>query len=361
MRRQRVAIVLGLSAHFLGWGNAARAAEPDPPAGPAAARRPDRLEEVLWWLPSDTQTIVVVRGPWRGEIPAFRREGGGGADIGRLDDILRSVISGLSVERRAGDPRLPPVAFALQGSRRFRSPKDLGLMPYEGANIVVFQQPLGPAAEALKRSWLPPDPPFFEGDPIPRKERIAGHEVLSYEHKLQSDVWTFYLTQPRPDVLITATDRRYLTVLLSRMSKKGERRALPDDLPEWKHLDAGKAIWAIRHYDRGDARDDPSSPLAGGRRAANSPDDRAVGLVFTLDAGKTDVASIKYLSANEDALAIARDAWTAVEEGLKPEVRRVVPGVVEVSLPVKAPVGRDSPTSYFLLFLLQALGHGVFL
>ena len=228
IRRQRVAIVLGLSAHFLCTGGAARAAEPDPPAGPGAASRPDRLEEVLWWLPSDTQTIVVARGPWRVEVPAFRREGGWGADIGRLDDILRSEISGLSAERRADDPRLPPVAFALQGSRRFRSPKDLGPMPYEGANIVVFQQPLGPVAEAVKRSWLPRDPPFFEGNPIPRKERIAGHEVLSYEAKLQSDVWTFYLTQPRPDVLIAATDRRYLAVLLAGEGAAGQ--GLADEL-----------------------------------------------------------------------------------------------------------------------------------
>lgn len=350
MRLRYMAAVLVLSIVGLGPGDPARAGEPD------------RLDEVLWWLPPDTQTILVARGPWKVEVPGpgrgDRREEG----IGRLDDYLRSMASGLPVERRTGESPGPAVAFAVEGSRHFRSPKDLGMMPYEGAHIVVFQQPLGDAVEAIKRSvTIPPGEPSFAGDPTLRKERIAGHEVLSYERKSWADVWTIHVTQPRPDVLITATDRRYLAVLLSRISKKGEKRALPDNLPEWKHLDAGKAVWAIRRYDRSDVAEDPTSPLTGKSTAANIPDERAIGFVFTLDAGKTDVARIKCVSSNEHALTIARDAWTAADEGLKPEIRQAAPGVVEVSWPARDPVGGDSLASFFLLLLLGAPGHGVYI
>jgi hypothetical protein len=331
------------------------------PAGAAGPKRPDRLEEALWWLPLDTQTLMVARGPWKIEIPKPGQQDSGLESPG-LEEELRSLISGFSSERRAGASRVPPVAFALEGSRHFREPKDLGMMLYEGAQIVVFEQPLGPAADDLKRSLIERfGRPFFADDPVLQKETIAGHEVFSFEHQQNSDVVKTYLTLPRPDVLVCATDRRYLGVLLARMSKKGATRAFPADRPEWRHLDVSKPIWAIRHYDPKDAAEDPSSPLAGEERAANVPDDRAVGLVFSYDAGKSDVARVRYLSANKDALEIVRTAWTYAEEDIKPEVRQVGPGVVEMSLSLEGPMGRGSPASMFLLLLLQALGHAVYL
>ena len=53
----------------------------------------------------------------------------------------------------------------------------------------------------------------------------------------------------------------HLVDLLGRMDKHGGSRALPDRLPEWKHLDATARIWGIRHYDAKDAEFDPTSPL----------------------------------------------------------------------------------------------------
>jgi hypothetical protein len=346
---------LGLSALTLWLGLYHR------PAGAAGPQRPDRLEAALWWLPSDTQTLMVARGPWTIEVPRPGQQEPGLEPLS-LEDELRSLISGFSPDRRAGASRAPTVAFALEGSRHFRSPKDLGMMLYEGAQIVVFEQPLGAAADDIKRCLIERyGRPFFADDPVLQKETIGGHEVFWFEHKQNSDVVKTYLTLPRPDVLVSATDRGYLGEVLSRMSKKGATRAFPADLPEWRHLDMSKPIWAIRHYDRNDAAEDPSSPLAGGQRAANVPDDRAVGFVFTFDAGKSDLARLRYLSANENALEIAGAAWTYAEEGIKPEVRHVEPGVVEMSLSLKGPVGRDSPASMFLLLLLQALGHAVYL
>jgi hypothetical protein len=356
---RRVAMLLGLSAlaSSIGVGHHAD--------GQAASKseRPDRLGEVLWWLPPDTQTLMVARGPWRIEIPEPSRDDLGGGDGTSLAENLRTLISGFPAERRAGASRIPPVAFALEGSRHFRAPKDLGMMPYEGARILVFQQHLGPTAEIIKRSIVDRSGhPFFGDDPVRKTETIAGHEVVWFEREVNSDILKTFIALPRPDVLVCATDRCYLAELLGRMAKKGATRALPADLPEWKHLDVDKSIWAIRHYDPKDAADDPSSPLTGEERAANTPDDRAVGLVFTFDTGQRGAARVRYLSGNRDALALVDGAWRAEAEGVKPEVRQAAPGVVELSLPLKEAAGRDSPSGlYFELLLLQALGHAVYL
>jgi hypothetical protein len=325
---------------------------------------PERVEEVIWWLPADTQTLIVAQGPWQ---PNFEEDGHGGAsacDLGH-DESLQLFVSGFERKRRGGESHVPPVAFALEGSRHFRSPKHLGEMPYEGAHLVVFQHPLGPAADTVKR-WMTGgfDQSIIDAMPKIKTEKIGGYDVLWYEHKVEDDIWATYFAMPRPDVLIWATDRRYLSELLDRMTKRGSTRALPDNLPEWKHMDIGMPIWGIRHYDRKDAASDPSSPLFPSQREIDERKDRdnqALGLVFTFDAGKSDVASIKYLSANENAFEIARSGLKDCEELKEAIVRTSAPGVVEISISLKGPTGRDSPAGIFLLLVLNAFGHGVFL
>jgi len=112
----------------------------------------------------------------------------------------------------------------------------------------------------------------------------------------------------------------------------------------------------VRHYDRGDAQNDPSSPLSGQQLEANWPDTEAVGIVFNWDPGQSKLATIKYLSGNEDALRLFADQFAKIEEGFKPVIRLAEPGVVEMVVNLAE---RDSPA--FLLVLLALLGHAVYL
>jgi hypothetical protein len=61
----------------------------------------------------------------------------------------------------------------------------------------------------------------------------------------------------------------------------------------------------LRHYDKAGAAADPTSPF-GGRKPANRPDEKAVGLSFVFDPEKSADARVTYLSADENILAHAQ-------------------------------------------------------
>jgi hypothetical protein len=190
-------------------------------------------------------------------------------------------------------------------------------------------------------------------------ETIAKQEVFVFQKKQEQDQWTFFIAHPKPNILLAATDSKYLEEVLKRMALKGKpkTRALPENLPEWKHVDLKARYWGIRHYDKGNAAQDPTSPLVKERRPANNPDLQAIGFVFTLDPVKENVARMKYLSGNERAGPIAAGSWTHPEEELVPKVIEKTKGVIEISVDLKKPRTRG----IFLLVLLAALGHGIYI
>jgi hypothetical protein len=97
---------------------------------------------VLRWLPEDTQTVVVARGPFKFEVPDPDQDV---AELG-LDRGIRLMTTGLLRDVRGGvaEPlRDRSASLAVEGGRRFRRPKDRGLMPYEGAQVIIFQDDLG--------------------------------------------------------------------------------------------------------------------------------------------------------------------------------------------------------------------------
>jgi hypothetical protein len=69
------------------------------------------------------------------------------------------------------------VAFVLEGARGFRSPKGLGLIPYDGCHLIVFKDDLKTAKDrfidALKSD-------------NPGEEQIAGHKTYVIKDKLSS-------------------------------------------------------------------------------------------------------------------------------------------------------------------------------
>ena len=158
-----------------------------------------------------------------------------------------------------------------------------------------------------------------------------------------------YVTQARPDVLISATDRGYLADLLGRMDRHGGSRALPDSLPEWRHLDPNARIWGVRHFDIKDAESDPTSPSGGWAVQDNG----AVGLVFSCDPSKHR-AIISHLSKSKDATGAFGKFWL----GMRPEVREVGPGLVKFSASLEPGQFERVQTDWFSR-LSAALGHGL--
>ncbi len=238
------------------------------------------------------------------------------------------------------------VILGVQGARRFRSPTALGLMTYEGGQVLVFDADLGTAGEQLWEALKKDAQQMFE---------LEGRAVAEFQRKLEEDVWTYYVVRPFGRIVLTATDRGYLLEMLRRMVRSGPGRALPESLPEWQQLDRTARVWAIRHYDPADAELDPSSPLRG-PAPANRPDPKAVGLVFYLDPARPR-AIVKYLSGADDGVRVAASLWRHRHADLDPEIRQRTAGVVEIA----AVLEKERGSEMFWFVLLAALGHGIYL
>lgn len=304
---------------------------------------PPLWEQLLGWLPEDTETVIVAQGPF--ELPKRA------TDELKFHEAIQSWAAGLVLD--LGDGMLyksllgQKVLCAVEGSRRFTAPRGLGVMPYQGCDILQF----GPEANgALQKAFRACQ------ERAEKKIELAGEQVAVFTKKHEDDVWSYFVSRPRPGVLICATDQQYLKETLSRIGQKPERRAIPADLPEWKHVDVKARVWAVRHYRKESAKNDPSSPLRP-PAAANVSDPAAVGFVFWYSPDSDKVARARYLSGAKDALKLATQGWHHPTERLTPEIRQVAVGVVEIV----TSVSEEKTAGMFLFVLLACLGHGIYL
>jgi hypothetical protein len=325
---------------------------------PRQNSRVPSLNEVLSWLPVDTETVLAANGPF--PFPDF--------DSATDDDDIQVQLSlaELNLRMRAlplslfgfGEGRLSKVlkgiqlALVVEGSRHFRSPTGLGSTLYEGCQIAVFEGAAN-IGDSLLRSVA---------SSAKRVESVEGAKVAVFEETLENDVWTMFVAFPRNNIALIATDEKYLREVLSRMRKVGAPRALPESLAEWKYVNTHAPYWGLRHFEHREAAEDPTSPFLGSK-AANVPDDEAVGVAFWVDPANRKRVILNYLSGNSQAreilvsrLAMA-DAETAAPQEYQIRLRRPASGVVEGSV-----VLSDRESFYKLLLGLSAmLGHALYL
>ncbi len=294
------------------------------------------IDELLWWLPADTETVQVAQTPGRTRglpveaisLPDGKVEFG---DVGYKETLERH----LSTAR---------VKASLEGSRRFVAPSGLGGMMFEGANLLLLEKPFadegkGLMAELQKQAL--------------KVDAVGGFTVVEFRDKLESDVWGSYIAVLRPDVLVIATNIDYLKELVARRTTRTGARALPPELREWSLIDAGSPFWAIRHYRREADSRDPTSPFLK-NAAAGEFDGGAVGVAAHADRdGRTIV--VHYLSIGPKAEDVARKIWHRPGDGVVPTIRRVSADVIEVRFSAKD----EEDLSMF--YLLAALGHATYL
>jgi hypothetical protein len=313
------------------------------PRQPAAAAQEGKdplpgFEKVLEWLPEDTETLVVSNGPFQ-----FAESSDKPTKPLPLAKTLEGVVCypfGMSPE---GGKKLVgrEATLAVEGARKFRGPKSLGMWHYEGCHILVLKS-------GLDDSW---SKALAAG--ATKVQKISGHDVHCFEKKQgipPEDPWTYYFVHPKPNVLLCATDSGYLTETLQRMDQGGAKRALPDDLPEWKQVDRTARFWAIRHYTKPRAGEPIESP--------HHLELVASGFTFSFNPAKepetADSLKIKYLTDNEAAKAAIEKLWNFDPTALSATVQQGAPGITEVT----AKFAPDKPELFGFL-LLANLGHVV--
>jgi hypothetical protein len=238
------------------------------------------------------------------------------------------------------------IAAAIEGSRRFRPPTGLGMATYQGAVIAVFSDDITVRVAQFMKDF---------GSRIVRTEQIEGQQVIIFSDKSEEDIVTTYLAFPKSTVAVVATDESYIREVLARIGGKRGERALPDTLPEWKHLDANAEFWALRHYST-------ASPGVGSALppSCHGSSNNAIGLTFSYSPGKSKLATIDYLSADEESLGcIQKELFRQNEQGaseMHAQYSEAERGVLEGTYNLE----QIESAQYFVFVLEALLGHPIF-
>lgn len=317
-------------------------------------------QQLMWWLPPDTESVVTARGPFL--IPNESKKTGDENDQewftrkatqteirARFEELPLELFYDLDLTKTLKDST---VAYAMQGSRHFREPRgDSEVMEFEGCSIIVFEKDLGTVISTIEQAFA------RRGA---HHDMIDGVRVLVIREKSEGSVWTHLVAFPRANVLLVANNRQYLQEVLARMAQKKNPRALPDQLPEWRFLDANARFWGLRHYDSTQAKVDPTSPLSEGRTFGPG-DPKAIGVLFALN--PTDQRHLVFTSLSGDEAKV-RDAASngksvaEPQDGVKFEVKlqNPEPGVLEQIYTLD----RASTLDYSILAIEIALGRGMY-
>ena len=316
------------------------------PATPSRAL----CEQILSWLPADTETVIGATGPL--SLPATRKESGGTIAIEKSGDEVGDVFkeqSLLLLLTLSGNFKDHPIVMAVEGSRDFKPPTGLGMALYQGASISVFASDISAsAAEFFKESAAT----------IVQTEQLEGQQVAVFKQKSEEDIWTTYVAFPKPNIAIVATDEDYLREVLARMNGKKGDRALPDSLPEWQYTNTQSEFWAVRHF-RGNTGKPSLTSGFGYITGEIKYDNRAIGLAFSFNPEKSKIATVTYLSANENTLqSIQKSLFNEREQGgieLHARYREISRSALEGSYNVEL----EASAVYFTFVLDALLGHAI--
>jgi hypothetical protein len=161
-----------------------------------AAAQQSAVNQVLSWLPVDTETVVGANGPFAwdpkvhaGALPLQER-----VSTAELETQSRLLPLALLTLKNGGFGQFvkgKTVAVAIEGSRRFRPPRELGSMRYEGCLILMFVPTVSLDGAAFMKA---------AANSAVRFEEHNETRVAVFEEKSEADTWTTFVAFPRSNV-----------------------------------------------------------------------------------------------------------------------------------------------------------------
>jgi hypothetical protein len=328
-----------------------RAAPSNPPPRPRLVPKPPSplVKEMLSWFPADTETLMGATGPL--QMPKVSRGANGVLSLEHSPDEVRDKFKLyflMGLLRRGDEFKDTHIAAAINGSRSIRPTLDRNKLTFQGCSVVVFTEDITARAAAFLKD---------SASQVVRTEQIEGQAVEVFEDKPEGQIVTTYVAFPKPDVAVFAIDESYLREVLARMGGKRGERALPDTLAEWKHVDTNSEFWGLIHYP--ETMPSQTSMLPYGCTSSHSSDVKLSGLTVNYPVGGSKVATIDYLSGDEEVLhCIQKGQFRESEMGV-PEMHQQYSepegGVLEGSYDLSEPESAD----YFLFVAIVFLGYPV--
>jgi hypothetical protein len=209
---------------------------------PPAKALPQDVEQIMAWLPTDTESLIVARSFEMGQ----HLEGLLDAEVVDLKPMFFSVAL-MDLEVLNDQLKLPlpqkRVKLAVTGGRNAEGVSAFGEVRKESCSIVVLEKPLGDGAGKWKAALRAK---------AEKKRTIVDEEVFVFrsftamEPIFKPKEWQgTYVVLLAPDTILCATSDRYLEELLQRRKSPDKGRALPAELPEWKLIDTSSPAWML--------------------------------------------------------------------------------------------------------------------
>lgn len=214
-----------------------------------------------------------------------------------------------------------------------------GSVRSEGCAILVFAQELGEAAGEWTRMLRKSAKAI---------RRVAGREVFEFpstvvmESVFKPKPWQgTFLLQLSPNTLLCAFSDKYLDELLTRIDQPQKKRALAEELPEWKYVKPNAPVWMLRHFPKGQSKEK--------RRLLD-------GITWSLTKDRLNVV---YVPAGDAAQSIEKRVlkqWNPEEYQSNARIEITKDGMVVMSCNVKNP--GDGGTGLLLMNLCWLMGLG---
>jgi len=258
---------------------------------------PVDIERIVWWLPEDTESLLVSRG----KVP-IRRAGppaaSGGPTIPFIIDAVESAPFQDLVARDcmplfSGPCPLFTNAMRNQfikqvygGARAVWFVKaarwDEAGLP-ETCNIVVFRDNTGRWLRDRLIATVPTFRQEIEGVLVAKIDLCNGMAITP-EYRWFAAFW--------PSGFVCTNSEGLMKTLIHRFKQRGRKRALGPELPEWRWVDTRAPAWGIRHYCK--------QTMAFDRYSMLQYDPQAVGLVMFCGDKPAPFVALRYLSNSPD-------------------------------------------------------------
>ncbi len=208
---------------------------------------PPSVARVLRWLPEDTETLIVARTATLSERKPDQKPQW--QEMGSLA-LGEALIP--ENEKHLNALRGPNIECVVHGAKNFEGVSSFGSLRSEDCTIIVFEHDLGDAAKAWTKDLR---------KNAKTVRTLVGREVFVFPSATVMEPWekitvwqgTYYVLL-NPNTVLCASSDRYLESVLRRVIDAPRTRALPDNLPEWKHVDFDAPAWMLRNVPEGGRR-----------------------------------------------------------------------------------------------------------
>lgn len=297
------------------------------------------LADVFPWIPDDTETLIVAG--------AAFRIGHSDADIAAsLRTIPWQLTSDAMSEALFDAMQGHKVRFSVAAGRQFSFTHKIGVMDFEGCQILCFDA----SAHGVMESAIAECKAIADGEEV-----VNGERPVRIFFKELPNGNTVFVASPRKGILAWSNNRPIMRDIVIRSSRQNRVADMAEAWPAWNHIDKSAPVWGIRRFPASRADHDITSPL-NHEPLSCIHDNLAIGVTFCATGNPVGRMSVSFVSSSGDLERNIVATWRVAEDDFFPDIHMREPGVVEVTM---VAMKVDRKVRLFQFLLMWRLGYGL--